>query len=55
MKVEDMQRLETAEKMMLRSLRRMCGATLKNRSTEKLTKSLGIVSVYDKVHQGKLR
>ena len=50
-----MQRLEKAEKMMLRSLRWMCGATLKNRNTEKLIQSLGIVSVYDSVHQGNLR
>ena len=51
-----MQRLERAEKMMLRSLRWMCGVTLKNRkSSEKLIQSLGIVSVYDRVHQEKLR
>jgi hypothetical protein len=48
MKVEDMQRLERAENMMIRW---MCGVTLKIRkASEELRQRLGIVSVADKVY-----
>ena len=48
-----MQRLERAERIMIRW---MCGVTLKDRnSSEELRKRLGIVSVSDKVRQGRLR
>jgi hypothetical protein len=53
MKVEDIQRLERAEKMMMRW---MCGVTLKDRKTsEELRERLGIVSVSERVRQGRLR
>ena len=53
MKVEDMQRLERTEKMMIRW---MCGVTLKDRkTTEELRQRLGIVSVCDRVREGRLR
>jgi len=53
MKVEDMQRLERAEKMMIRW---MCGVTLKDgNSSEVLRDKLGIVGVSDIVRQGRLR
>src|SRR5664279_1651646 len=53
MKAEDMRRLERAERMMIRW---MCGVTLKDRnSSEELRERLGIVSVSDKVRQGRLR
>ena len=53
MKVEDMKRLERAENMMIRW---MCGVTLKNvKASEELRQRLGIVSVADKVRQGRLR
>ena len=52
MKMEDIQRLERAEKMMIRW---MCGVTLKDRkSSEELRERLGIVSVCDKVRSGKV-
>jgi len=52
-KVEDMQRLERAENIMIRW---MCGVTLKDRkSSEELRKRLGVVSVSDIVRQGRLR
>src|SRR5664279_5657489 len=45
MRVEDMQRLERAERMMIRW---MCGVTLKDRnSNEELRERLGIVSMSD--------
>src|SRR5664279_2814161 len=48
-----MQRLERVERMMIRW---MCGVTLKDRnSSEELRERLGIVSVSDKVRQGRLR
>ena len=48
-----MQRLERAEKMMIRWV---CGGTHKDRkSSEELRKKLGIVGVCDTVRQGKLR
>jgi len=53
MKVEDMQRLERTEKMMIRW---MCGVTLKDRkSSVELINKLGIESVCDRVRQGRLR
>ena len=53
MRVEDMQRLERTEKMMIRW---MCGVTLKDRKeSEELRQRLGIISVCDKVRQGRLR
>src|SRR5664279_3021296 len=53
MKAEDMQRPERAERMMIRW---MCEVTLKDRnSSEELRERLGIVSVSDKVCQGRLR
>lgn len=53
MKVEDMQRMERAEKMMVRW---MCGVTLRDRKTsEELRQRLNIVSVCDRVRQGRLK
>lgn len=53
MKVEDMQRLERAEKMMMRW---MCGVTLKDgKTSEELRERLGVVSVSTRVRQGRLR
>ena len=53
MKVGDMQRLERAEKMMIRW---MCGVTLHDgKTSEELRKRLAVVSVTDKVRQGRLR
>ena len=53
MKVEDMQRLERAEKMMIRW---MCGVTLKDRKgSDELRQRLGIKSVCDRVREGRLR
>lgn len=53
MKVEDMQRLERTENMMIRW---MCRVTLGDRKTsEELRQRLGIVSVTDRVRQGRLR
>ena len=53
MRVEDMRRLERAEKMMIRW---MCGVTLRNgKSSEEIRNRLGIVSVSDLVRQGRLR
>jgi len=53
MKLENMQRLERTEKMMIRW---MCGVTLKDRnSSVELRKELGIVGVSDIVRQGRLR
>ena len=52
-KVEDMQRLERAERMMVR---RMCGVSLKDIvSSEKLLSRLDFESVYDIVRRGRLR
>ena len=52
-KVEDMQGLERAEKMMVRH---MCGVTLKARkSSEELRQRLGIESVTEVVRRGRLR
>ncbi|XP_065675618.1 uncharacterized protein LOC136091834 [Hydra vulgaris] len=53
MKVDDVQRLERTERMMIRW---MCGVTLKDKkSSDDLRKRLGIVSVSDRVRQGRLR
>ena len=53
MKVDDVQRLERTERMMIRW---MCGVTLKDKkSSEDLRKRLGILSVSDRVRQGRLR
>src|SRR5260221_13406436 len=53
MKVEDMQRLERAKRMMVRW---MCGVTLKDRKTnEELLGRLGIECVFDVVRHGSLR
>jgi hypothetical protein len=53
MKVDDVQRLERTEKMMIRW---MCGVTLKDmKNSYDLRKRLSIVSVSDRVHQGRLR
>jgi hypothetical protein len=53
MKVEDVQRLERTEKMMIRW---MCGVTLKDKKrSHDLRLRLGIVSVSDRVRQGRLR
>src|SRR5271165_3460754 len=52
-KVEDMQRLERTERMMIRW---MCGVTLKNRmSSDNLRVKLGIDSVSDMVRRSRLR
>ena len=49
MRVEDMRRLERAEKMMIRW---MCGVTLRNgKTSEEIRNRLGIVSVSDLVRQ----
>jgi len=53
MKVEDIQRLERAERM---TVRWMCGVTLKDKvSSEELLSRLGVESVYDIVRRGRLR
>jgi len=53
MKVEDMQRLERAERMMVRW---MCGVTLKDRiSSEELLSRVGVEPVDDVVRRGRLR
>ena len=53
MKVEDMQRLQRAERMMVRW---MCGVTLKNRITsEDLLRGVKVRSVFEVVRRGKLR
>ena len=53
MKVEDKQRLERTEKMMVRW---MCGVTLKNRITsEELRNRLSIEAVTEIVRRGRLR
>jgi len=53
MKLEDMQRLETAEKMMIIWI---CGVTLKDRnSSEELRNKLEIVGVSNIVRQRRLR
>src|SRR5260221_11254854 len=53
MKVEDMRRLERAERMMVRW---MCGVTLKDRKrNEELLGRLGIECVFDVVRRGRLR
>ena len=53
MKIEDMQRLERAENMMVRW---MCGVTLKNRNASAdLRSRLNIESVRDVVRRGRLR
>ena len=53
MRVEDIHRLERAEKMMIRW---MCGVTLRNgKSSEEIRNRLGILSVSDLVRQGRLR
>ena len=53
MKVEDKQRLEGTEKMMVRW---MCGVTLKNRITsEELRSRLSIEAVTEIVRRGRLR
>ena len=52
MKVEDMQRLQRAEKM----IRWMCGVTLKDgKTSEELRERLGVVSVSKRVRQNRLR
>ena len=53
MKVEDRQRLERAERMMVRQ---MCGVTLKDRkSSEELHRRIGIENVADVIRRGRLR
>ena len=53
LRVEDMRRLERAEKTMIRW---MCGVTLRNgKSSEEIRNRLGIVSVSDLVRQERLR
>jgi hypothetical protein len=53
MKVEDMQRLQRAERMMVRW---MCGVTLRDMlSSKELNERLGIVGVEDVVRRGRLR
>jgi hypothetical protein len=53
MRVEDMRRLERAEKMMIKW---MCGVTLRSEKTsEQIRNRLGIVSLSDAVRQRKLR
>ena len=53
MKVEDMQRMERAERMMLRW---MCGKSLKNRTaSDDLRVRLGIENIPDLVRRGRLR
>ena len=53
MKMEDTQRLERAEKMMLR---KMCGVTLKDKkSSEELRHRLGIDSLTVVIRRGRLR
>jgi len=53
MKVEDMQRLERAERMMVRW---MCGVTLKDKiSSEELLSRVGVEPVGDVVRRGRLR
>jgi hypothetical protein len=53
MKVEDMQRLERAEKMMMRW---MCRVTLKDgKTSEELRERLGVVNVSKRVRQNRLR
>jgi hypothetical protein len=53
MGVEDMRRLERAEKMMIRW---MCGVTLRNgKTSEKIRNRMGKVSVCDMMRQRKLR
>ena len=53
MKVDDAYCLERTERMMIRW---MCGVTLKDKkSSDDLRKRLGIVSVSDRVCQGRLR
>ena len=53
MKVEDMQRLERTERMMVRW---MCGVTLKNRISNKdLNRRLGVEGIADVVRRGRLR
>ena len=53
MKVEDRQRLERAERMMVRQ---MCGVTLRDRkSSDELRHRLGIESVADVIRRGRLR
>ena len=53
MKVEDVQRLERTERMMVRW---MCGVRLNNRiSSEELNGRLGIVKIMEIVRQGRLR
>ena len=52
-KMEDMQRLERTEKMMIRW---MCGVTLRDiKSSEELRQKLSVVSVSDVVRQGRLK
>ena len=53
MRVEDMRRLERAEKMMIKWI---CGVTLRNgKTSEEIMNRLGIVSVCDLACQGRLR
>ena len=53
MKVEDMQHLERAVKMMMRSL---CGVMLKDgKTSEELIERLDVVSVSKRVRQNRLR
>ena len=53
MKVEDKQRLERAERMMVRH---MCGVTLKDKkSSEELRQQIGIDSVPDVIRRHRLR
>ena len=53
MGIEDLRRLERAEKMMIIW---MCAVTLRNgKTSEEIRNRLGIVSVSDLVHQGRLR
>jgi len=53
MKNEDLNRLERAERMMVRH---MCGVTLKNRkSSEELRNKLGVENISDVIRRGRLR
>ena len=53
MKVEDLHRLERAERAMVRW---MCGVTLKNRTrSDELMERLGVESITDVIRRGRLR
>jgi hypothetical protein len=53
LKIEDLNRLERAEMMMVRH---MCGVTLQNRkSSEELRNKLGVENISDVIRRGRLR